>query len=73
MPKGPNGQTRPADAIGLAVHIAKIATGETVDTVLKPPAKRASGVAGAKARLDATSPQERSEIARLAAENRWKR
>jgi hypothetical protein len=28
MPKGPTGQKRPADAIGLAVMIGKIATGE---------------------------------------------
>jgi hypothetical protein len=32
MPKGPNGQKRPADAIGLAVMIGKIATGEVEDT-----------------------------------------
>jgi hypothetical protein len=31
MPKGPNGQKRPADAIGLAVMIGKIATGEAED------------------------------------------
>lgn len=31
MPKGPNGQKRPADAIGLAVMIGKIATGEIED------------------------------------------
>ena len=28
MPRGPNGEKRPADAIGNAVMIAKIATGE---------------------------------------------
>ncbi len=28
MPKGPQGQKRPADAIGAAVMVAKIATGE---------------------------------------------
>lgn len=32
MPKGPNGQTRPADAIGLAVMIGKISTGEIEDS-----------------------------------------
>jgi hypothetical protein len=73
MPQGPQGQKRPADVIGNAVHIARIATGETEETGLKQPAKRASGLAGADARLKATSPQERSEIARIAAENRWKR
>ncbi len=28
MPKGPKGQKRPADVIGAAVTVAKIATGE---------------------------------------------
>jgi len=31
MPKGPNGQKRPADAIGLAVMAPRIATGEIED------------------------------------------
>jgi hypothetical protein len=31
MPKGPNGEKRPADAVGLAVLIVKIATGEVDD------------------------------------------
>ncbi len=31
MPKGPKGEKRPADAIGLAVMIGKIATGEIDD------------------------------------------
>ena len=31
MPKGPKGEKRPADAIGLAVMIDKIATGEETD------------------------------------------
>ena len=31
MPKGPRGEKRPADAIGRAIKIAKIATGEIED------------------------------------------
>lgn len=31
MPKGPHGEKRPADAIGLAVMIDKISTGEIED------------------------------------------
>lgn len=73
MPKGPNGQTRPADAIGLAVHVARIATGEIEDTTLKQPAKRASGLAGSMARSDSLSEEDRREIAKLAAEVRWKK
>ena len=71
MPTGPNGQQRSADSIGLAVHIAKIATGETEETSLKQPAKRKSGLAGAKARQENTTQAQRREIAERAAAARW--
>ena len=71
MPKGPQGQQRPADIIGNAVHIAKIATGEIEETSLKQPAKRKSGLAGAKARAEKLTAEERSEIAKSAARRRW--
>lgn len=71
MPQGPQGQKRPADVIGNAVQIARIATGEIEDTGLKQPAKRASGLAGAKARADGLTETDRHEIAKLAAEVRW--
>ena len=32
MPKGPQGQRRPADAVGCAVQVARIATGEEEET-----------------------------------------
>jgi hypothetical protein len=32
MPRGPRGEKRPADVIGAAVMVAKIATGEIEDT-----------------------------------------
>jgi hypothetical protein len=71
MPTGPNGQKRPADAISLAIHIAKIATEETEDTALKQPAKRASGLAGAEARQENTTEGQRREIAERTATVRW--
>lgn len=71
MPKGPNGQTRPADVIGSAVHIAKIATSEIEDMTLKQPAKRASGLAGVKARQENTTEAQRREIAERSAAARW--
>ena len=38
MPKGPQGQKRPADAVGCAVAVARIATGEEEeDTASKQP------------------------------------
>ena len=71
MAKGPRGERRPADVVGCAVTVAKIATGEIEDTRLKQPAKRESGLAGAKARSAALNPQKRSEIAKTAAAARW--
>lgn len=71
MPKGPQGQQRPADVIGNAVHIARIATGEIEETSLKQPAKRKSGLAGAKARQENTTEAQRKEIAVRAAAARW--
>jgi len=71
MPRGPQGQKRPADAIGNAVMVALIATGEIEETTLKQPAKRKSGLAGAKARVESTTKAQRSEIAQKAALARW--
>ena len=71
MPRGPQGQKRPADVVGCAVHVAKIATGEIEETKLKQPAKRKSGLAGAKARASGLAPEKRRQIARRAAEARW--
>jgi acyl-CoA reductase-like NAD-dependent aldehyde dehydrogenase len=72
MPRGPKGEKRPADVIGNAVHVMRIATGEVEETAPKSGRTR-SGRAGAKARASALSPKERSEIAKKAAEARWKR
>jgi hypothetical protein len=33
MPRGPKGEKRPADVIGNAVHVMRIATGEIEDRV----------------------------------------
>jgi hypothetical protein len=74
MPKGPNGQKRPADAIGLAVLVGKIATGEVEDTVAddgKDPAAKALGKKGGAARAKSMTPERRAEIARKAAAKRW--
>lgn len=74
MPTGPKGQKRPADAIGLAVLVGKIATGEVEDTVAddgKDPAAKALGKKGGKARSASMTPQRRAEIARKAAAARW--
>lgn len=71
MPKGPRGEKRPADVIGNAVMVARIATGEIEDTIEKKSGRVRSGKAGAKARAESLTSQERSEIARKAANARW--
>ena len=72
MPKGPQGQKRPADAIGCAVTVAKIATGEAEDSRrYDQPNKVKAGQAGARARTASLTPDERSAIARKAAAARW--
>jgi hypothetical protein len=70
MPRGPTGEKRPADVIGNAVHVMRIATGEIEES--KPKSGRTrSGRAGAKARADALSADERHAIAKKAANKRW--
>ena len=72
MPKGPNGQKRPADAIGLAVMIGKIATGEVEDTRDDVSSAAAQmGKLGGKARAASMTPERRAEIAKAAAAKRW--
>lgn len=74
MPKGPNGEKRPADAIGLAVHIGRIATGEVEDVPVddgKDPAAKALGKKGGAARAASMTPERRFEIAKKAATKRW--
>jgi hypothetical protein len=70
MPKGPNGQKRPADVIGNAVLVMKIATGEIEEKL--PKTRRAEGgKVGGKARAESLSSEKRAEIAKMAAKARW--
>jgi len=39
MPRGPKGEKRPADVIGNAVHVMRVATGEIEDPPSKAPAR----------------------------------
>ncbi len=77
MPKGPQGQKRPADVIGNAVHVMRIATGQITDTT-KPKSEKAvargkvGGAIGGKARAKVLSGDKRKEIAKKAAKTRWK-
>ena len=75
MPKGPKGQKRPADVIGAAIKIAKIATGEIDEDFPaddgKNKAAQALGRMGGKARAKKLSAKKRRMIARDAANTRW--
>lgn len=72
MPTGPHGQKRPADVIGAAVVVGKIATGEIKETKIQKSNKTRSGLAGAAARAKNLSSEARKEIAKKAAAARWK-
>lgn len=74
MPKGPKGEKRPADVIGNAIKVAKIATGEEDDALAddgKDKAAVSLGKRGGKARAEILSKKRRTEIARTAAVKRW--
>jgi hypothetical protein len=74
MPRGPRGGKRPADVIGNAVRVMRIATGEEEDDT--DPVKSAAaelGSRGGRARAKKLSEEQRSEIARAAASARWKK
>ena len=73
MPKGPQGQRRPADAIGCAVMVAQIATGEVVETEKPKSGRVRSGKAGAAARAKRLTAEQRRDIAQKAATARWKK
>jgi hypothetical protein len=76
MPKGPKGEKRPADVIGNAIKIARIATGEEEEALTdngKDAAAVSLGKRGGKARAEALSPKQRAEIAKKAAAKRWKK
>ncbi len=71
MPKGRSAQTRPADAIGCAVMVAQLATGEITEKLKEPTGKVRSGLAGAKARAANMPSEQRSENAGRAAAGQW--
>jgi hypothetical protein len=76
MPKDPKGRKRPADVIGNAVHVMRIATGEieeppdTRDPAAVALNKRGASKGG-KARAKKLSKARRLEISRKATKARW--
>jgi hypothetical protein len=82
MPKGQQGQKRlkrPRDPVQLAKLVGDILTGQVED---REPEKahpeavefaRKGGLKGGRARAKALTPKQRAEIARAAAQARWKK
>ena len=74
MPVGPRGEKRPADVIGNAVMVARIATGEAEEAFVDDGKDKAAvelGRRGGKSRAEKLTSEQRSEIARKAASKRW--
>ncbi len=78
MPKGPQGQWRPADPLACAAHVMKIATGEIEETFAPPErseeeraAARARASKAGKASRASQTPERRREVAAAAADSRW--
>ena len=75
MPKGPRGEKRPADVVSNAIKVARIAVGDETETLNdgKDPNAKALGSKGGRARMRKLSPERRAEIAKKAAQKRWKK
>jgi hypothetical protein len=79
MPRGPRGEKRPADVIGNAAKVMRIATGEEAEELGSKPESAAAelgrrgGLKGGRARADRLTPDERRAAARKAVEARWKK
>ena len=76
MPKGPQGQKRPADVISNAVRVMRIATGEIKESLTnnsKNAAAVALGRKGGAARAAALSKGRRVEIAKSGAAAKWRK
>jgi hypothetical protein len=73
MPRGPRGEKRPADVVGNAVKVMRIATGEETEELDSGQSAAAElGSRGGKARAAKMAPERRREIAKKGAAARWK-
>ena len=55
MPKGPRGERRPADVIGNAVHVMRIATGQVEEKTPASEGKESTPEGGARGRKGASN------------------
>lgn len=79
MPRGPNGEWRPADPVARAVHIGRLATGQIEETTGPPPRSDADREAASerasragKASAASRTPEERSALGKAGASARWR-
>lgn len=77
MPRGPNGEWRPANPIAAAIHVGRIATGEIEET-FEPPRQAADHAAASrraskagKASAASRTSEERRELGKAGADARW--
>ena len=73
MPKGPQGQRRPADTVANAIRVAKILTGEIEEDTGdsgRDKAAQALGKKGGAARRDKLTPERRTKL-RVKPPKRW--
>ena len=77
MPTGPKGEKRPADVIGNAVKVMRIATGEEAEDYsnapVVSPASRSRGKKGGEFWAAGLDKDERTTIAKKAAAARWQK
>jgi hypothetical protein len=71
MPKGPRGESRPADVIGAAVRVMRIATGEETEELAPVSPGAALGKLGGQARARNLTTEQKTEQAKKAAAKRW--
>jgi hypothetical protein len=71
LPTGPKGQKRPADVIGNAVKVMRIATGEEAESPEPENPAVVLGRRGGAARAKKLTPEQRREIAKKGAASRW--
>jgi hypothetical protein len=67
MPRGPKGAKRPADVIGNAVHVMRIATGEIEEDLGKAPKRAKGGRKGAQVRASRLTLEQKSNADHLLA------
>ena len=75
MPIGPRGEKRPANPIEAGIMVARIVVGDIEEEYAEQPTptpnRSKGGKKGGKARAEALTPEERSEIAAKAANAHW--